>query len=286
MFMEVDGAEVDIFSDTQVASIRMMFAGGVLLPFAIKALRKISSFKEIIFLFVVGFFGNFLPSYLFTYAETGISSGYAGMLNSCAPIFTVLIGYFAYQIRLTSVQVIGLVIGTIGLILLMIAGNLEDNKGNIWHILAIVLATLMYAVSMTTIKYKLQQFKAFEITSISLFLVLLPSIFGFVVDDAQTVFVENQYAWEGFIYIAILGVVGTAFAVIIFNKIITLRDPLFASSVTYFIPIVAILIGLAFNETINLAQIASMFIVLIGVFFANYWPTLKKKMAQKNEGQA
>ncbi len=286
MFFETADESIDIFNDTQVASIRMTLAGAVLLPFALKAMKKIKSFKEGMWLFIVGFFGNFIPAYLFTYAETGISSGYAGMLNSCTPIFTVLIGYFIYSVRLTTVQVIGLIIGTVGLILLMMAGNLEENKGNIIHVLAIVLATLMYAVSMTTIKYKLQQFKSFEITSISLMMVLLPSIIGFFIDDTASVFVENEYAWEGFLYISILGVVGTAFAVIIFNKIITLRDPLFASSVTYFIPIIAILIGLAFNESINLAQVASMFIVLIGVFFANYWPTLKKRMSSKPTEEA
>lgn len=270
-----------IFTDTQVASMRMMLAGGVLLPFAFKALHKIRTWKEFAFLFVVGFFGNFLPSYLFTYAETGISSGYAGMLNSCTPIFTVLIGFFAYKVRLTTVQVIGLIIGTVGLILLMAAGNNENSHASLIHVLAIVLATLMYAVSMTTIKHHLQQFKAFEITALSLGIVLFPGIAAFFAENTTAVFVENQHAWEGFAYISVLGVVGTAFAVIIFNRIITLRDPLFASSVTYFIPIVAVFIGYAFQEQLTLAQVASMFIVLIGVFFANYYPTLKEKQERR-----
>jgi drug/metabolite transporter (DMT)-like permease len=273
----------DIFSDTQVATIRMVLAGLVLLPFALRAIKKIQKKREVFFLFVVGFFGSFCPSYLFTYAETGISSGYAGMLNSCTPIFTVLMGYFVYKVRLTSVQIIGIVIGTIGLVLLMMAGKLEENEGGLIHISAIVLATLMYAVSMTTIKHHLQQFKAFEITSLSFMLALVPAIAAYFLDDTTEVFFSNPYALEGFSYIAILGVIGTAFAVIIFNQIITLRDPLFASSVTYFIPIIAVFIGFLFSESLNLAQIASMFIVLIGVFFANYWPTLRGKMEGKGK---
>ena len=271
-----------IFSDTQVASIRMLFAAFVLLPFSIKTFKKIKTRKEVLLLFVVGFFGNFCPAYLFTYAETAISSGYAGMLNSCTPIFTVLIGFFAYQIRLTLVQIVGVIIGTVGLVLLMFAGGLGENSGSLIHVMAIVLATLMYAVSMTTIKHHLQQFRAIEITSFSLLLVLLPAIAFYFYDNTNEVFINNPHAWEGFSYIAILGIIGTAFAVLIFNKIITLRDPLFASSVTYFIPIVAIFIGLGFNEHINLAQIASMFIVLVGVFFANYWPKWREQQKNKS----
>jgi len=270
-----------IFDDKQVASLRILFASLVLLPFAWRGLKKIVSSKDVLFLFIVGFFGNFLPAYLFTYAETGISSGYAGMLNSCTPIFTVLIGFFAFQIRLTSIQVIGIIIGTVGIVLLMMAGNLEPNNGGIEHVVAIVIATLMYGVSLNTIKHKLQHFKSFEITSLALLFVLLPALVANYIFGTWTTVNENPYSQEGLIYIGILGVVGTAFAVILFNRIIAMRDALFASSVTYFIPIVAVFIGFYFKESLNMAQIASMFVVLTGVFFANYWPQLRQKMRKK-----
>lgn len=270
-----------IFSDRQVASLRMLFASFVLLPFAFKALRKLKTWKETGFLFIVGFGGNFLPAYLFTYAETGISSGYAGMLNSCTPIFTVLIGFFIFHIRLTAIQIIGITIGTIGLVALMLAGNLEPNNGGLIHVLAIVLATLFYGISLNTIKHKLQQFRSFEITSLSLLLVFVPAVVANLLFGTLTTLENNPHALEGLGFIAVLGVVGTAFAVILFNKIITMRDPLFASSVTYFIPIVAIFIGFYFQESLNWAQIGSMFVVLFGVFLANYWPVLHAKRKNK-----
>ena len=97
-----------IFSDTQVGSLRMLIASLVLLPFGLKHLKHIKNFKQLLSLSIVGFFGNFFPAFLFTYSETGISSGFAGMLNSFTPIFTVLIGYFIYKERLSRNQWLGL----------------------------------------------------------------------------------------------------------------------------------------------------------------------------------
>jgi drug/metabolite transporter (DMT)-like permease len=266
-----------IFTDMQVGALRMFFAGMVLIPFSVKGLRKIRKISDVVFLFIVGFCGNFLPAFLFTYAETAISSGYAGMLNSFTPIFTVLIGFFVFKVHLTAIQIIGLIIGTIGMVLLMYSGHLQPNNGGLIHVLAIVFATLLYGISLNTIKHKLGHFNAIDITSMALLFVLVPALIanGFfgTISTIQT----NEHAWEGLGYIAILGIVGTAFAVIIFNQIIALRDALFASSVTYFIPIVAVFIGFGFKESINIAQIGSMFIVLLGVFFVNYWPQLQLK---------
>jgi drug/metabolite transporter (DMT)-like permease len=266
-----------IFSDMQVGALRMFFAGTILLPFSLRALFKIKKRRDLLFLFIVGFCGNFVPAFLFTYAETSISSGYAGMLNSFTPIFTVLIGFSVFKVRLNSTQIIGLTIGTIGMILLMYSGHLGENNGGLIHVLAIVLATFLYAISLNTIKHKLSHFTAVEITSVALLLVLLPALIANGVFGTMQTIKTNEHALEGLGYIFLLGTVGTAFAVIVFNQIIAMRDALFASSVTYFIPIVAVFIGFGFKESINFAQIGSMLIVLLGVFFVNYWPQLKLK---------
>ncbi len=271
----------EIFTHQQVAALRMIFAGGILFPIAIRTYRKLNFKKDFLFLCVVGFGGNFIPAFLFTFSETALSSGYAGMLNSCTPIFTVLLGFFLFKIRLSLVQIIGLTIGTVGMVLLMLAGKLEPNNGGLIHILAIVVATFLYGLSLNTIKHKLQHYKSYEITALSLSFVLPIAILANFRYDTWTVIKTNQHANEGLIYIAILGIVGTAFAVVLFNRLISMRDALFASSVTYFMPIVSIFIGYMFHESINLAQIASVFIVLMGVFFMNYWPAWQIKRKQK-----
>jgi drug/metabolite transporter (DMT)-like permease len=266
-----------IFTDMQVGALRIFFASTILLPFSLRAIFKIKQGRDLLLLFVVGFCGNFIPAFLFTYAETSISSGYAGMLNSFTPIFTVIIGFLVFKVHLNTIQIIGLTIGTIGMVLLMYSGNLGPTNGGLIHVLAIVLATFLYSISLNTIKHKLSHFSAVEITSLSLLLVLIPALVANGYFGTLQTIRTNEHAWEGLGYIAVLGIVGTAFAVIIFNQIIALRDALFASSVTYFIPIVAVFIGFGFKEQINIAQIGSMCIVLLGVFFVNYWPQLQSK---------
>jgi drug/metabolite transporter (DMT)-like permease len=270
MFAE-DGTA--IFSSEQVGSLRMLFAALALLPISIGKLKKLS-WKNILPLAIVGFCGNFFPAFLFTYAETGISSGLAGMLNSFTPIFTIIIGFLFFKTKLTNKQIIGTVIGTLGIIALVLTGKTASLNGDWDHILAIVLATLLYAISLTTIKNKLSNFNSFEITSLA-FLIIFPfSIGGFFLADTIQTFNSNPMAYQGIFYIIILSIVGTALAVILFNRIIAFSSALFASSVTYFIPIVAVLIGFTFGETINLWQVLSMLIVLSGVIIANI--SLKK----------
>ncbi len=266
-----------IFSDGQVGALRMLIAALALVPFAILSLKKIKSWKQFLMLAIVGISGNFLPAFLFTYAETGLSSGFAGMLNSFTPIFAILIGFFVFKIRLSMIQIIGVAIGTIGIVLLMIAGKNLSITGNWNHIFAIVLATLFYGISLNTIKHTLQMFKAIEITSLAFFIVLLPSFFANVQLDTWGTLTGNKHAMEGLGYISILAIVGTALAVILFNQIISYSSTLFASSVTYFIPIVAVIIGVYFGEQIGWYQIGAMGIVLLGVFIANYWPIIQQR---------
>ncbi len=273
-----------IFSDTQVGSLRMLIAGLVLLPFGLIYLRLIKTFKQLLCLSIVGFFGNFFPAFLFTYSETGISSGFAGMLNSFTPIFTVLIGYFIFKVKLTPIQIIGILIGTVGIYFLMAAGKSISKTGDWSHIIAVVIATLFYGISLNTIKHTLQDFNAIQITSLAFTVILPPSLIAAYGFDTFQTLQTNPYAYEGLFFISILSIIGTALAVILFNRIISVRSALFASSVTYFIPIVAVIIGYFFKETIGYWQIVAMFIILLGVILVNLGPLLfKGKKNEKNE---
>lgn len=264
-----------IFTHTQVAALRMSLAGLLLLPIAVRAFRKLSR-RNAILLAMVGFFGNFFPAFLFTYAETGISSGYAGMLNSCTPIFALIIGFLVFQNRLTNIQVFGVIVGIGGIVSLTLTGQNHSVLGNWTHVAAIVLATLFYAISLNTIKFTLQHLKSTEITALSFSLILLPSLSLNYTSGTLNTLASNPHAWNGFFYIFILSAVGTAFAVILFNKLISSASVLFASSVTYLIPVVALFIGLGFGERVNVWQIVSMFVILLGVFVANVLGKSKK----------
>lgn len=272
-----DGSK--IFSALQVGNLRMLITSGILLPLSIYNLRKIKNIKQFLFLGIVGFCGNFFPAFLFPYAEITVSSGFAGMLNSFTPIFTLILGFLLFSQNLKKHQVLGTIIGTMGACFLILAGKNSSLEGNWSHIFAIIIATFLYGLSLNTIKHKLQNFSASEITSLGFLIVFLPSLVGFFYFDTLRVFTQNKEAMNGFYYISILAIVGTALAVFLFNGIIRVSSALFASGVTYFIPIVAILIGLYFGESISNWQILAMLIILIGLVLANYGEKLffKKK---------
>ncbi|MGB0933729.1 MAG: DMT family transporter [Lishizhenia sp.] len=267
-----------IYTNLQVGALRMFIAGLVLFPFAFKFRKELLVKKRFLWISIVGLLGNFFPAFLFTYAETELSSGYAGMLNSFVPIFTLLLGYFIFKQKLTKIQLIGVSIGAAGIILLMMSGADLSNSGTWTHKGAIVLATLCYSISLNTIKYKLQGVKPLAVTSLAFGVTLIPSTVLTFLFGAHTTWLMNQHATYGFIHVFILGCVGTALAVIVFNHLIVNSTALFASSVTYFIPIVAVLIGLFIGETITLFQIVAMFIVLSGVYIANYYGKKKQKL--------
>jgi drug/metabolite transporter (DMT)-like permease len=261
--------EEPIFSAPQVASLRMLLASLALLPFAVKSVKKLQSMKDLAFFAVVGFCGNLIPAFLFTYAETGISSGFAGMMNSFTPVFALTIGWLVFSQPLTSRQIIGSIIATLGIVLLVWAGKGLDAKAGFTHVLAVVFATFLYGVSLNTIKHKLQHYPPVTITAMAFLIVFVPALTSFFFLDTISVMKTHPEAWSAFGYISVLALVGTALAVFIFNGIIRISSTLFASSVTYFIPIVAVIIGSYFGEKIAFGQILSVFVVLGGILLAN-----------------
>jgi drug/metabolite transporter (DMT)-like permease len=267
--METENHEA-IFSDAQVAALRMGIAGLVMLPFGLIAWRKINSWKVAVALVVVGLFGNFIPAFLFTFSETKLSSGLAGMLNSFTPVFTLLISWLVFKNRLIIRQVIGLIVAFVGMLFLVGIFNQASVAISWPHVGAIILATIMYGTSLNTIKQFLGHLKSWEITALAFTLLALPSWFSVAKTGVFSTLATNQFAWQGLFYIAILSVIGTCLALVLFNQIIAFKSAVFASSVTYFIPIVAVFIGLVFlHESFHFAQIIGMLFVISGVLITN-----------------
>jgi len=263
----LDGTK--LFSSSQVAALRMAIAGSILLPVSLVNFKKIKHQKDLLYFGCVGFFGNFFPAFLFTYAETGLSSGLTGVLNSLTPIFTIIIGFIVFKHRISSIQLSGLTIAIIGVLLLITGGENSTLTGNSPQILAVATATLCYAISVNVIKYKLTQYKSIEIASIAFATTLLPSLVLLYATGAIGFLQQTPKAWEGLGYITILSILGTVIALFYFNKLIAISTTIFASSVTYIIPIVALFFGLYDGEQINFTQIVAMCIILGGVFMVN-----------------
>lgn len=258
-----------IYSNVQVGALRMTIAGLAMMPFGIFLLKKIRSFRLFFALLIVGTCGNFFPAFLFTYAETELSSGLTGMLNSFTSFFTIIIGYTVFRQSVSTRQVYGLLIAFVG-ICLLVGSSILDGTISWPHIGAVVLATVLYAASLNTIKYECRDLKSLEITALAFTIVSLPALAVSWFSGAFTVMTKNVNGYTGLGYIAVLSLVGTCLAVILFNRIIALKSAVFASSVTYLIPIVAVILGCCLNnETIQWQQVLGMIVIIGGVALAN-----------------
>lgn len=259
-----------VFSSQQVASIRMVIAGTALLPVALYNLKKLKQFRILSSVMTVGIFGNFIPAFLFTFAQTGLISGYVGMLNSATPLFSVVIAYFIFKEKLNNRQILGLLLGNIGVIMLM-TGKVKSGQfdGEWIHVFAVILATFCYGISLNTIKFKLKEVKALHITSLAFLMISVPGWISFFYFDTLSVFEHNPEAWTSILYVLALSLLGTVLGVYLYAILIARSTTLFASMVTFAMPIVAMFIGLFDGESFTEFQLFSLLVICAGIVFAN-----------------
>ncbi len=257
------------FDAAEVGALRMLTAGLVLLPLAFKNYKNVKG-KNWGLLFVVGFLGSFIPAFLFAKAETNLDSSLAGVLNALTPIFVLIVGALFFYQKFTKPQVAGVIIGFLGTLFLVLAGSQEANTTHNFYALLVVLATLFYGLNANVIKFKVKGLNALTITSISLGMTIpISLLFLLFFTDVTTQIIEQPEARISLLYVSILGVMSTAIAMALFNKLIQIATPIFASSVTYLIPIIAVIWGLWDGEILLIGHFIGMFGILTGVYIAN-----------------
>ncbi|MUP38429.1 DMT family transporter [Labilibaculum euxinus] len=267
------------FSSEQAAGIRMLLASLVLLPYSIKNLKFLKK-KDLKSLLIAGFIGSFIPAFLFTKAQTQIDSALAGMLNSLTPIFTLAIGILLHKTKFKWLQVTGLVIGLIGALGLITSGK-ELALGNVnSYALLIVLATVFYGININEIKSKLSHLTGIQITSLAFFFTGPAALIYLATTDFEPVLQSPNWPVH-FLALAALGIIGTALAMLLMNSLIRYSSAIYASSVTYIIPIFAIFWGVIDGETITILHLTCMACILLGVYLTN-----KRKKVQTSTQNA
>ena len=257
-----------VFGDTQIAAMRMGMAWLVTLPFLLGRFKEISK-KEWLVLLSVGLLGNGLPAFLFATAQTEIDSSLAGMLNSLVPILTMGFGLLLFGLRTWLLQVVGLVIGFVGAIMLIVMpGGIDGFQP---AALLVVLASTCYAFNLNMVRKFLPQMPSMLITAGS-FLWVGPLCLLYLFSTDFTSRFEHEFALQSFGAIVVLAVVGTTIAVLMFNRLIQSGGAVFASMVTYIVPIVAILWGVLDGETVSGWSIFGVFTILAGVYLVNKRP--------------
>ena len=253
----------------QLGSLRIIFTTIILLFIGFSSLKKIPKNKWK-WIFLTGYIGSFFPSFLFAFAQTEIDSGVAAILNSLTPLATLIIGLGFFKFIIDSKQIVGVIIGLIGSFLLIYEGSTINPDQNLLLVAFIIAASICYAASVNILKAHLQEVPAISI-ALGNFLCILPPalIILFSSGFLNINFAESPEVQNSLFYILILAIFGSAFAKVLFNRFIQIASPVFASSVTYTLPIVAIMWGYLDGESINNRQLLATAIILVGVYLAN-----------------
>ncbi|WP_163408852.1 DMT family transporter [Flavobacterium ajazii] len=250
----------------QVGSLRIIFAGLFLLVVGFSSLKKIS-LRQWKFVALTSFFGTFIPAFFFAIAETQVDSSIVAILNSLTPLNTLVLGIIFFGIQFQKRQVLGVFIGLVGCLLLVLNGSSDHSGQNYYYLILVVIATLCYAINVNLIKKYLSDLNSLSITTGNFAVLFLPALLILSTTDfTQKIHLETtQYS---VLFVMILGVLGTGIANVLFFKLIQMSSPIFATSVTYLIPIVAFFWGLLDNEMLTPIQFFGAFIILIGVYLS------------------
>jgi drug/metabolite transporter (DMT)-like permease len=260
---------LEYFSAIEVGALRVVITFLTLLPFALRKLKQISR-NDFYWLSLSGVMGSLLPAFLFSIAQTGIDSATAGLLNSLTPLFTLIAGFLLFGLKPRLINVLGVFTGLAGAIGLISISGGNAFSFNLKYSSLIILATVFYAINVNLIKAKLRHIDSLTITSMTFFVAgIIASVILFTSTNIVSQFANDPKALRGLLYIAILAVVGTALAMIAFNTLIKITSPIFASSVTYLIPIVALLWGIADGEYFSLKHLLWIAMIIGGVLLVN-----------------
>jgi drug/metabolite transporter (DMT)-like permease len=255
-------------TDYQVGSLRIVLTSIFLFSIGFKSLRTIKK-KHWMWIALSGFVSSFFPAFLFAKAQSHIDSSVASLLNSLTPLATVVIGIVLFKILSSKNQIWGVLVGLAGSVMLVLIGADLNPSQNYWYSILILIATLGYALNVNIIKKYLYDIGALAVTTGNFLFIFLPALIILYLSGFFETVLYSEKMQISFGYVAILSLVGTAFAKVIFNKLVQIASPVFASSVTYTMPIVAVIWGIIDGETFNILQALAATLILLGVFLAN-----------------
>ena len=255
-------------NSVQLASLRMIFAASVIYIYSYNSIKKIpkKSWKWIV---ITAYLGTFFPVYLISYGQTEIESGLASIITTVTPINTLIIGIIFFSLTFSIKQLLGLFIGLVGAVLLLYEASETNLNSNIYFSFFIFLTTVGYAASVNLIKKYLTNIPPEAVTAGIFLSISPPAIIVLYFSDFTDLNFQNPLILKSIFFVLVLGVFGSAIAQTLFNKFVKISSPIFASAVTYTMPVVAIFWALIDGEILSIMQFFATAIILIGVYLVN-----------------
>lgn len=267
---------LQVYPNLVVGSLRVFIAFLVTLPFAFFRTKGLTSdnWKYIV---IVGVIGTGIPALLFAKAQTVISSSVAGILNSLTPLFTLIIGVLFFGQKARILRILGVITGLIGAVGLVYVSSNQSFEFHLMYALFIILATVLYSFQSNIVKTHLNDVNPATITILGLSIVGVPAgIYLFVFSPFINILATDIRGLEGIFYISILSIFGSVIALILYNRLVQITNAVFATSVTYLVPVVALLWGVLDGERLPMVSIAFIALILTGVIMVNKNGSLKK----------
>jgi drug/metabolite transporter (DMT)-like permease len=253
----------------QLGALRILFSATVLLLFGWKSLKKIKK-SDWKWIGITGILGTGLPVFLFAFAETEIDSAVVGILNSSVPLLAFIFGILLFGAQFIQRQFIGVLLGLVGAGALIYIGAQINESQNYWYASLVIIAASFYALNVNIIKRHLQEVPAIAIAAGNFVFLIIPAAIILAISGFFDLPVTTDATLQQSIgYIVILSIFGTALAKVMFNKLVQMSNPVFASSVTYLMPIISVMWGLLDGEAFTMLQFIATLIILVGVNIGN-----------------
>ncbi len=255
-------------SPFQMGALRIIFTAFFLFAVGFKSVKQVqkSDWKWIA---LTALAGSFLPPFFFAFAQTEIDSAIAAILNSLTPLNTIVTGVLLFGVVSFRRQWLGIIIGLIGTSILILKGATFNPDQNYWYSLLVLASSLCYALNINMLKKYLQHLSPLSIATANFTIILIPAIAILYSTGFFEVIFASSTMQKSLVYVVLLSLFGTALAKVLFNKLISISNPVFAASVTYTMPIMAIFWGILDGESLSFLQLLGGVIILAGVYLAN-----------------
>lgn len=253
------------FTPVQIVLVRLALGALVLIPVALhRRLRFPVDRTTWGHLFVAALVANAIPYTLFGVGQQTVDSGVAGVLNATTPLWTAVIAFVVGTDRTaTWSRGAGLTLGFVGATVIFTPWKSASEVAS-WGGLAILAASASYGISYVYMGKFLTNrgippimLSATQLTAGTILMLLALPLGGLTAPDLRL---------DAVISLLILGILGTGAAYVLNYRLITDDGPTVASTVTYLLPVVAVVLGfLIVNEQVTASMVVGMLLVLAGV---------------------